>query len=471
MVGWSERTSKELNKTRKSLTPIRVALVRGSWHSVWEPLALGYLYSYTKDLPKLEYIYRGDGAFDTESDIIQGCAEADIVGFSGTTSQMPWSLRIASAIKSRSPDCRIFVGGYGPSVSPEWFIAGSVSIPRGPISGAVVGEGERPWRSILLSGGVQTGVIFEPAIPDLDSIPFPDRDFIKVERCIDVAKREEGRRVTGILGNRGCLRRCRFCADGSKLTIYGVKLRERSPRNIVDEMESVQADWELDFWKAADPEVNTRGGRSEELAREMIERKWNVPWGGNFLASPVREKEAKMLYDAGCREAWIGLESGNLAVHQHIGKGVSPNTIRETFAAFKRAGILRRSYVLIGTPPETKETVADTERLIDEVQPDTISITILAPYPGSQYYDPIKHANLDWSLIDEYGGSNPWASDYLTHQELLDERARLLEKYGGKLAKIMEKKRELGWLGNVQRGVIAEDEVHLTDFSPDDPRS
>jgi len=51
-----------------------------------------------------------------------------------------------------------------------------------------------------------------------------------------VAKKEEGRRVTGILGNRGCLRRCKFCADGSPLTIYGAKLRERSPSNILDEI-------------------------------------------------------------------------------------------------------------------------------------------------------------------------------------------------------------------------------------------
>src|SRR3990172_2936301 len=282
---------------------MKVALVRGRWHSVWEPLALGYLYSYTKNLPNVEYIYMGDGAFDSDEEIIKGCAEADIVGFSGTTSQMPWSLRIASAIKSRSPDCRIFVGGYGPSVSPEWFIGGSVSIPRGPISGAVVGEGERPWRSILLSGGVQTGVIFEPAIPDLDSIPFPDRDFIKVERCIDVAKREEGRRVTGILGNRGCLRRCKFCADGSPKTIYGTKLRERSPSNIVDEMELVGERHDIEFFKFADPEVNTRPRRTRELCAELTRRGWKVPWGGNFLANPMDSEDARALYAAGCREA------------------------------------------------------------------------------------------------------------------------------------------------------------------------
>ena len=58
---------------------MKVALVRGRWHSVWEPLALGYLYSYTKDMPNVDYIYMGDGAFDSDEDIIKGCAEAEIV--------------------------------------------------------------------------------------------------------------------------------------------------------------------------------------------------------------------------------------------------------------------------------------------------------------------------------------------------------------------------------------------------------
>ena len=88
-------------------------------------------------------------------------------------------------------------------------------------------------------------MVYSPPIMELDSIPFPDRDFIQVERCIQIAKREEGRRVTSILGNRGCLRRCRFCLDGvpsrnlQLQTIYGAKLRERSPASIVDEMERV----------------------------------------------------------------------------------------------------------------------------------------------------------------------------------------------------------------------------------------
>ena len=443
---------------------VRVSLVRGKWHSVWESLACGYLKSYTSDLVEPGDYTFYDGYFDSDEEIIKGCAEVDLVGFSGTTSQLPWSVRIAASIRERNPDCRVYLGGYGPSVDPGRY--------ESDVTGVVVGEGERPWRTILQSGGMETGVVFEPAIPDLDSIPFPDRDFIKVERCIAVAKKEEGRRVTGIYGNRGCLRRCKFCADGSPKTIYGVKLRERSPKNILDEMEQVEAAYDIEFFKFADPEVNTRPNRTAELAREFVERKWRIPWGGNFLANPWDDKDGKALYEAGCREVWIGLESGSLEIHKHIGKGVTPNLIRHAFKNAKEAGLMRRAYVLMGTPMETKETIKETEALIDEVRPDTVSFSILAPYPGTEYYRP-EFADWDFERIDEYGGT---ANNFhnlgitkLNREELLNERARLIEKYAGSLARIMQRKRELGWIETTQPpvGIIDTGEIRLTDFEPD----
>ena len=380
-----------------------------------------------------------DGYFDDDQTIIQGCAEADIVGFSGTTSQLPWSIRIAKQVKERNPEARIYIGGYGPSVDSGRY--------QEEVEGVVVGEGETPWRDILLGNGSERGIIFRPPVSSLDSLPFPDRDFIKVERCIGVAKKEEGRRVTGILGNRGCLRRCKFCADGSPLTIYGAKLRERSPSNILDEMAVVAKAHNIEFFKFADPEVNTRPGRTRELADEFIRRGWDIPWGGNFLANPWEDGDGKHLYQAGCREAWIGLESGSLEIHRHIGKGVTPNLIRHAFKDAKEAGLLRRAYVLMGTPMETKETIRETEALIDEVRPDTISFSILAPYPGTEYYRP-EFADWAWDGVDEYGGDvNQYHNLGITKMnraELLAERLRLIEKYRGSLSRIMEKKIALG---------------------------
>ena len=439
---------------------MKVALIRGRWHSVWEPLALGYLYSYTKDLPNVDYIYMGDGAFDSDEEIIKHCAEADIVGFSGTTSQMPWSLRIASAIRLRSPDVRIYIGGYGPSVDPGSFVE--------KVHGVVVGEGETPWKEILESGGMESGVIYRPPVSNLDSIPFPNREFIRVERCIDVAKREEGRRVTGILGNRGCLRRCVFCADGLPKSIYGVKLRERSPKNCVDEMIQVSDEWNIDFLKWADAEFNTRPGRTKEMCAEMVARELKINWGANFLANPWEDGDGALLYRAGCREAWIGLESGSLAIHRTIGKGVTPNLIAHALKDARDGGLVRRCYVLLGMPDETLETIAETEALIDSSEPDFVSFSILASYPGTNFYRP-EMASWDWEHIDEYGGdANQFHNLGITkmnREQLLNERIRLMEKYAGKLPAIVKKKRDLGWIGYAPNKVISTDEIQITDYS------
>jgi radical SAM superfamily enzyme YgiQ (UPF0313 family) len=432
---------------------MKVALVRGRWHSVWENLACGYLYSYTKDLTD-QYLFF-DGYFESDEDIIASCLDADVVGFTGTSSQMHWNVEIATAIKRENPRVWIVMGGYGPAAEPAKWVG------RGPIDCVVTGDGEASWRQILQ--GRREPLIASPPIMDLDSIPFPDREFIQVERCVQIAQREEKQRVTSVLGNRGCLRRCKFCLDGIPSrnlpmpTIYGAKLRERSPANIVDEMERVVAAHNIEFLKFADPEVNTRPGRIKEIAGELIRRNWSIPWGGNFLVNPFDQEEADLLYKAGCREVWFGLESGSPEVLKSIGKGVSVLTIRKAFKAAREAGLMRRAYVLLGTHRETRESIRETESLIDEVKPDTLSFSILAPYPGTEYYDASKHSHLEWDKIDEYSGSVSVCS--LTAEELNRERQRLLNKYRGNLSLILKKK--------IALGVISTDEIpvlHEEDF-------
>jgi len=239
-------------------------------------------------------------------------------------------------------------------------------------------------------------------------------------------------------------------------SIYGVKLRERTPSNIVDEMEQVRAAHDIEFFKFADPEVNTRVGRAKELAEELIRRNWSTPWGGNFLVNPFTEKDAELLYKAGCREVWLGLESGSPKILKSLGKGTSVGTTRRAFKAARDAGLMRRSYVLLGTPLETLETIRETESLIDEVQPDTVSFSILAPYPGTEYYDESKHSALPWEQLDEYSGSVTLCS--LSSEELDQERQKLLNKYRGNLSTIIKKKIAIGVISTDEIPVLLEED-------------
>ena len=48
--------------------------------------------------------------------------------------------------------------------------------------------------------------------------------------------------------------------------------------------------------------------------------------------------------------------------------------IRKAFEVSKKYGIRRRTYCLLGSPPESYETIKQTEEFIEEVEPDIIGL-------------------------------------------------------------------------------------------------
>ena len=95
---------------------------------------------------------------------------------------------------------------------------------------------------------------------------------------------------------------------------------------------------------------------------------------------------------------------------------------------------------------ESYQTIKETEKLIDEVEPEIIGFSILAPYPGTAYWKP-EYDELDWSQIDEFSNIH-WSSNNLSNKELRTEQSRLIEKYSDKLAPIIRKKQKLGMGGS-----------------------
>jgi len=150
---------------------------------------------------------------------------------------------------------------------------------------------------------------------------------------------------------------------------------------------------------------------------------------------------------AHCEEFWMGLESGSPEIHRDINKGTTVEMIRRAFIVAKKYGIKRRTYCLLGTPLESYETIKQTEALIDEVDPEIIGFSILAPYPGTSYWKK-EYDEMDWSDVDEFSNTM-WCSKYLSNEELRAEQARLIEKYRDKLAPIIRKKQKLG-IGGAQ---------------------
>lgn len=84
--------------------------------------------------------------------------------------------------------------------------------------------------------------------------------------------------------------------------------------------------------------------------------------------------------------------------------------------------------MLLGMPNESLADIKLSEKIVDEVRPDAVGFTILAPYPGTSYYDPVKHKGVDWSEVDEYD-NRITNTAFLTNEDLHREQSRLVAKY------------------------------------------
>ena len=277
-----------------------------------------------------------------------------------------------------------------------------------------------------------------------------------MERYIAIAEKDEGRRVTSIMTERGCAFGCTFCAEGKFGTIWrkadlknnelkyerANRLRGRNAKLIVDEMIQVRDRFNITFFKMNDAETNPSRAHFLNICKEIVKQELDTPWGCNMRCDKVDEEMCEWAVKARCEEFWMGLESGSPEIHREINKGTTVDMIRNSFKISKKFGIKRRTYAILGTPLESYQTIKQTEELIEEVDPEIIGFSILAPYPGTAYWKP-EYDEIDWSEIDEFSNTQ-WSSNYLSNLELRTEQARLIEKFSDKLAPIIRKKQKLG---------------------------
>ncbi len=92
---------------------MKLSLVQPFYHNTWESMSCGFLASYCKCNynGKLDVdFYHGN--FDKEEDIVNGCSNSDVVGFSCTSPTFARGIEIVKKIKLINKNIRIVFGGH-----------------------------------------------------------------------------------------------------------------------------------------------------------------------------------------------------------------------------------------------------------------------------------------------------------------------------------------------------------------------
>ncbi|MBI3724412.1 hopanoid biosynthesis associated radical SAM protein HpnJ [bacterium] len=200
---------------------------------------------------------------------------------------------------------------------------------------------------------------------------------------------------------RGCPARCTFCLWPQ--TVGGHNYRTQSAGYVIEEMAKAKEYFPRVKEFFFDDDTFTADlRRTEEIARGL--GKLGITWSCNSRAN-VPYETLKVMKENGLRLLLVGYESANEQILINIKKGVKKSRYLKFAKDVKDLGIITHGTFIVGLPGETKETLEETMQFACDIDPETIQVSLAAPYPGTFLYDQaIREGWLDAPKLEHIDG-------------------------------------------------------------------
>ena len=220
-----------------------------------------------------------------------------------------------------------------------------------------------------------------PYYLDLGRLSTPQRSLIDNRRYF-----EEGG-MNCLETKRGCPRGCIYCADPVS---KGKKVRLRSPKSVVDEMETL-VNQGIDHLHLCDCEFNIPEYHAKEVCVEIVNRELGgkVRWYTYASPVPFSRELALLVKAAGCAGINFGVDSGCDRMLQILGRDFCVEDLRSTARFCREEGIVFMYDLLLGAPGETRESLKETIQTMKEISPERVGAAL-----GVRIYSKTKLADM-----------------------------------------------------------------------------
>jgi len=365
-----------------------------------------------------------------DTEVIIRKEKPDIVGITSLTDTRFSALTVAKLIKKIDRKIITVLGGSHPTFFPEQMLRHYPEIDY-----IVLGEGEYTFlelvKAIYEKKGVRniSGIAFREndstvitspreRVKNLDEIPFPAHHFIQWERYtpsgVDLQDWKTNNRKYGAIStSRGCPYNCTYC---SVIAFWGRQYRCRTPQNVVNEIEILYKQFGVDLIGFNDDIFTLRMDRVIEICKEIVKRKIKIQWTCATRVNFVSKEMLIWMKRSGCSGIYFGVESGSEKILKNIRKNTSIEQILNAFKLCKEVDIPTGMGIMIGNPGENNETVRETIRLMDKINPvGGPGLNILMVYPNTEVYELAKKKGF---IDDNYWLTNKAAPFYTAENPL-----------------------------------------------------
>lgn len=341
-------------------------------------------------------------------------ADADIVGFTATTSEVLRAAELAAALKARRPGVLTLLGGCHVTALPADTLEACPAFDM-----AVIGEGEAtlcellrrfaegdrrpadlPGTAVRVEGRIVENPA-RPAMTELDALPLPAWSLLPGFPGVFRPAPGRIRRwpCASIVLTRGCPNTCVFC-DRS---VFGNRCRAYSPAYAVGLVRDLYERHGVRELLIEDDTFVIVKDRVREFCERLLDARLDVSWSCLGRADRVDPDLLRLMRRAGCWHISFGIESGDEAILAAMRKRLDLDQIRQAVTWSREAGLRTKGFFIVGFPGETRASLERTRRLALALPLDEISVMQMTPFPGSELYriaDAYGAVDRDWRRMN-----------------------------------------------------------------------
>lgn len=375
--------------------------------STWPPLNLAYLAAISEKEGHEVRIIDGQVERMSLPKMIQETAsfKPDIIGITATTPFYHLAIELAKGLKQSDGKTPIVIGGPHITILKEEAFSAVFDY-------AFIGEAEESWQMFLerYEKGKDIsnvkGILFRDGddikftgeadpIYDIDSIPFPARHLLKMDKY-RIGTLQGTKNFTTVMTMRGCPFKCIFCST----KVFGSRVRKRSPRLVVDEIKSVRDKYNVKHFMFLDDNLTLDKNHILKICDLIEKEKLDITFEGSTRADLVDEELISRMANAGLIRLSHGLESVDENIRKIMRKEIPLESYIIANKLTNKYGIETLNSCMIGLPGETVDTVKKTlSYLRDSREIKQANISIAVPYPGTELYEMAKRGDYRLKLL------------------------------------------------------------------------
>ena len=325
-----------------------------------------------------------------------------------------WADSLLHVVKTYNSSIPVIVGGPTPSAAPDVLIEN----PR--IDFLVQGEGEGTVVELcdLLehNSGAFESVrnLWYKVNGQVCNNPlrkFLDMDAVPVQNVELWDRRHFYKPYDGVLYwtgyfemSRGCPYQCTYCVNHTikrSLKPSGNYFRRKSPHAAIKEIKYHKDKYDLKRIVFCDDNFLLMSEQKFIRWSEEFKDAWmteiDLPYWIATSVEFINPRTLQLLVDTGCDGIGLGVEAGGEWLRQNILKRRQANEyMKNAFDMIHDYGIRTTANIMMGIPGESEEDIFESVKLIQYIQPKSFSVSLVAPYIGTE----IHSAAVKLGLID-----------------------------------------------------------------------